>query len=395
MIRTWQGPRRIAFIPVWNRQVDSEPSTDFPDQVRARTFYDPDPNTGFDRSLQRYVQTVSSGRAHIEGEVFPTVAANDADTVGAALNSLPSSHEYTHAVAVLPHSAGQHRGGYAWYDGPATNGVPNFARVAMFNNPTLTNRDNLGVWAMEVLHIATSFGDLYNVSPQLGRYDVMACSCGTHPSAHTKSRIGWLRDEAVAQNPLGSNQNHRLHAVSLPQPPPPGRATAVRVESRHTSGHFMVEARLRTDDYESNSAISDGIPAEGVIVYEVQGDTEVFLRTSGGLQVGDSFEDAEENLKVSVRGREPGGFEIRVEAADFERCSDLAQRIEFLGQAIENESDINTKKQLISALQQAKREYQRLGCSLRQSPDNDAFLARFFRPRTRRASPGSRSGDVS
>ena len=386
MIRNWTGSRRVAFIPVWNRQVDNEPPQDWTNQVRSRIFFDPDPATGMDRSLQRYIQTASSGKAYLEGRVFPTVAADDADTVGAGLNSLPSSHDYEYAMIILPHSTGLHRGGYAWYDGPATNGISNFARVAMFTDPQLSNRDTLGVWMMEVLHIATSFGDLYYTNPMLGDYDVMACSCGSHPSAHTKSLIGWVDPDSIRTHALNTNGNHSLHAVSLFQPPPSWRSTAVRIESRTTNGHFLVEARLRTDPYESNSAVSDGIPAEGVIVYEVQGDTQIFLRTPGALQVGGKFEDAEEKLEVSVIAAEPGGFRVRVEAGGIDRCIILANKIKSLDGQLEFETDYHERVRIFKDLQQARADYRRFGCPLIHNTDNDeVFLARFFGPKAGRS----------
>jgi hypothetical protein len=50
----------------------------------------------------------------------------------------------------------------------------------------------LGVWAMEVTHMVTRFGDLYGIPDSPGRYDVTDCSCGTHPSSYTKYALGWL-----------------------------------------------------------------------------------------------------------------------------------------------------------------------------------------------------------
>lgn len=396
MIRTWTGSRRVAFLPVWNRQIDNEPPNDWTNQVRSRIYFDPDPGTGMDRSLQHYIQTASSGKAYLEGEVFRTVAADNDDTVGAGLNSLPSSHDYEYAMIILPHSAGPHRGGFAWFDGPSTNGISNFARVAMFTDPALFHReDTLGVWAMELLHITTSFGDLYNTTPMLGAYDVMACSCGPHPSAHTKSLIGWLDQNAIRTQALGTNGTHSLHAISLFQPPPFWRSSAVRIESRKTSGHFLVEARLRTDNYEANSAVSAGIPAEGVIVYEVQGDTQIFLRTPGALQVGDSFEDTEENLKVSVLAVEPGGLSVRIEAGGVERCIALANEIEALANSLEIESDFIRRKQILSALQRARGDFRRLGCLPVHNPANEVFMARFFGPKAGQSSNGKDYGTSS
>lgn len=378
MISPWTGTKRFAFIPVWNTNVDSEPADDWVEQVRARVFYDPDPATGMDRSLQRYVQTASSGLATVAGEVFPVVAADGDDTVGAGLNALPANHGYDYAVVVLPHSVGPHRGGFAWMGGSATNGVANFARVAMFSDVGMTNSKTLGVWVMEIMHIATRFGDLYFTSPAIGGFDVMSCACGTHPTAHTKSHFGWLSANAIRQHALGHSRTHSLHAVSLTQPAPPWRTSAVQVRSRTSTGHFMIEARLRNDQYEANSVISSGIPSEGVIVYEVQGPTEVYLRTATALQVGDVFTDTAEKLTVRVLAGEPGGFKVSVNAGKISKCKSLAKQIEALEASLLTETDFFRRKQLISALQQAKGEFRRAGCVLIHNPADEVFVSRVF-----------------
>jgi hypothetical protein len=364
MAKIWNGVKRIAFVPVWNNKVDTQPPGNWSDTVRSRVFYDPDPNTGLDRSLQRYIQTVSSGTATVEGFVFPTVEANDEDTVGAALQSLPPSHNYDYAVAVLPHSMGPHRNGFAWWGETPNNNISNYARVAMFTDMALSQRQNIGVWAMEVLHIVTEFGDLYNVSPQLGRFDSMACACGTHLSAHTKSSIGWLDAQAVQKHQRGASAGYTLHAISLPQPPPYWRKSAIRIEAEQSLGHFIIEARLELDQYDGSSIVSGGIPSEGVIVYEVQGETQVFLRTSPALQVGEKFEDTNERITVRVSDAVEGGFVIRVEVDKPNVCERLNNTIMTLQQALEIETDFQKRKQLISAIAQAQADFRRLNCNI-------------------------------
>ncbi len=377
MIKVWNGVRRIAFIPVWNRQVDSEPPTNWIEQIQSRIFFDPEPGSGIDRSLQHYLQITSSGNAYIEGTVFPIVEANDADTVGAGLNSLPASHGYDFAMIVLPHSIGSHRGGFAWMDAVPVNGISNFARVAVFDDRALTQKQNIGVWVMELLHIVTHFGDLYNVSPQLNRFDVMACACGTHPSAHTKSRIGWLGINAIRTHPLGKNRNYTLHAISLFQPPPPWRTTAVRIESKKNTGYFLVESRIRTDAYDGSSSISMGIPSEGVIVYEVQGDTEVYLLTTTALRVGEKFEDTDEGLVISVSDSVANGFLIQVKSRGKNKCRQLADQIKSIRLSIDVETDFKRKKELRSELVRAQKKFRALHCLILENPATEAVLARF------------------
>jgi hypothetical protein len=379
MIKPWYGGRRIAFVPVSNSQVDSTLPPGFQDQVWRRAFYDPEPATGVDRSLQQYIRTVSSGYANIDGEVLRPVVANGPDTMGAAINALPPNHSFQVAVAVLPHAFGQHRGGWAWWDMSEQNGITDWCRIALYQDPIFTMRQNIGVWAMEVLHSTTHVGDLYNVSPAPGRYDVMACSCGTHPSTNTKSTMGWLHAGAIRQHPIGTSATYTLHALSLPQPPPPGRLTAVSITSLDSPGQFVIEARLRTDAYETPGTLSQGIPAEGVNVYEVQGVTQVFLRRSG-MSAGSSFSDATEGLTVRVTGQVDGGFRVSVTSRATKRCSELFQQIEALREAIEHETDINIRKQLISALSRAMNEYRALNCVIRPRVESDVDLSPIFAP---------------
>jgi hypothetical protein len=372
MAEMWTGERRIAFVPVSNEQVDQTLPPNFRDQVYQRVYADPDPVTGEDRSLQSYVHHMSSGRAYITGDVFPPVVAPDADVISVGLNSLPSIefpwpvgrlpvHGYDYAVLVLPHSFGPHRNGYAWWDNPKINGVAHRARVALYTTPTFQSRQGVGVWAMESLHMLTKLGDLYFVTPQMGRYDVMACACGTHPSANTKSLFGWLRSGAIQEHPLGQTQSYSLHAVSLPQPAPPGRRTAIRVKSQTTAGYFMIECRLRTDPYERQGSISSGIPAEGILVYEVQSDTMVFLR-SAGLAVGQSFQIEGETLEIKVTESIPGGFVITVTSFAAARCRELQEKIKALQASLEVEDDLVRRKALISALAGALKEHRELNC---------------------------------
>lgn len=351
----------------------------FQDHVWRRAFFDPDPAIGVDRSLQAYIRTVSSGYAHIDGQVLQPVVVNGVDTMGAAINALPPNHTFDVVVAVLPHAFGPHRGGWAWWDMPEQNGIRDWCRVALFQDPNFTMRQNVGVWAMEVLHAATHVGDLYNVSPGAGQFDVMACACGTHPSSNTKSTMGWLHSGAIRTHPVGTSAMYTLHALSLPQPPPPGRVTAVSVKSVDSPGQFVIEARLRTDVYEMPGAISSGIPAEGVVVYEVQGVTQVFLRRSG-MGAGASFSDSTEGLTVRVTSLVEGGYRVSISSRATKRCNELFKQIEALRLAIDHESDINLRKQLISALARAMEEFRELNCVIRPRVASDVDLAPIFAP---------------
>ena len=133
--------------------------------------------------------------------------------------------------------------------------------------------EGLGTWAMELMHVLTGFDDLYPFGGNLGPYDEMASNGGSHPTVYTKAAIGWLDRDAIATS--GSpHARYPLHAVSLPQPPPPGEVTAIRVGGP-AAPYLMIEARRRTDQFDAR------IPAEGVIAYRVQTDDPLGATQNG------------------------------------------------------------------------------------------------------------------
>lgn len=358
----WAGARRVAIVPVLNRQVDSPPPRDWEYQVRSRAFYDPDPQTGLDRSFQNYLQALSYGRASLDGTVFPAVWAEDAEVNIPAMNSLPPGHGFTHLVAVLPHSFGNDRGGYAFWDLAPVNGITAWARVALYDDRNLTVRQPIGVWGMEILHIMTHFGDLYRTNPNLGSYDVMAgAGASSHATAHTKRAMGWLPFGRVLSHAAGTTRAD-LQAIAMPQPPPPDRVTAVLVPSRTTSNHFLVEARLAIDQYERTDRSGDGIPGEGVIVYEVANTTSVFLRTIPALSVGDRYENPDQGLRVSVTSAIEGGFSITVQTTPSPECPQLREEIALLIEDLAGETDPQLRRQLRVMIAQLRAKARRLGC---------------------------------
>lgn len=316
----WVGVRRVAVVPVFDRLVDQEPPADWEYQIRSRLYYDPDPVTGQDRSFQHYLQAISGGRATLDGQIFPGVWSDGPEVNIPAMRSLPSGHGFTHLVAILPHSFGNHRSGHAFMDVSPVNGITSWARIAMFTDRFLTMRQPLGVWAMEILHMETRFTDLYFTNPNLGAYDVMAdASATTHPSAHTKTLMGWLPNGYIHQH-VDGNLEANLHAIALTQPPPPGRVTAVRLDSQQGANHFMIEARVAVDQYEQKQGAGDGLPAapgstvakDGVIVYEVADPFSVFLR-AGALGPGERYENPDEGLRVVVNAPIAGGFGVSIQ----------------------------------------------------------------------------------
>jgi hypothetical protein len=214
-------------------------------------------------SLRNYIQTISLGRADIEGEVQKVYTLDRKDVPPDFLASEfeQSFRDQRFDAAALVMNGGPSTG---------TSSAPGFwARFAMV--------EGVGVWMMELTHVLTSYMDLYtNDTPNdLNTFDNMDCSCGTHPTAYTKVQLGWLDPSAIAIDSAPTSQ-FDLHSLGLVQPPPPGRVTAVQVKA--SGNPIFVEARQRVDQYDGgnqwnwNSSLGvGGIASEGVIVYELAG----------------------------------------------------------------------------------------------------------------------------
>ena len=178
--------------------------------------------------------------------------------------------------------------------------------------------DDLGGWVGELLHNQCNLPDLfdyagdYQSGDNMGPFDEEAGYEATHPSAWTKRAVGWLDPSAVALH-SGGVAEYTLYSVSLIQPPPTGRVTAVQIGAEVP--YLMVEARLQADQFDIN------IPNEGVIVYRVQttdplGNAQneiapLALLTTNALTAGQSFRTDGVTIDVgsAVMG---GGFSIQV-----------------------------------------------------------------------------------
>jgi hypothetical protein len=245
---------------------------------------------------------VSYGRASLTATVTDVVVSNTPDTMGAARRSIPTKNDYDVVVAVLP-SGGPDRGGWAWIDNEPISGIGDFCRVNLM--------ESLGVWSMEVMHCLTGFMDLYNATPHPGRFDNMACSCGTHPSVHTLVHLQWLSQSSVVTKADHGQDTYRIRPVGLTQPPPPGHCMAIKIPARSGTTYFMVEARVRSDPYERRSYASSGLPSEGIVIYEVAGKHEVYLRTAQALGASVTF-SPEPGLDITVVEQRPEAFEVLV-----------------------------------------------------------------------------------
>jgi hypothetical protein len=323
VITPWVGTLKVLFIAAAVDDPDYDPwPANWRDRLLQRIFHDPDPATGVDRSLRTYIRTVSSGKADFDADVEGLITVGGCGA-GPPIQAVSTSHLYDVACVVFP--GGPHDCGgmailrtetpFPYFDPPRDpNKLLGWCRFRI--------DESLGTWAMEFLHAATGFDDLYKTQQHPGRFDEMACNCGTHPSSFTKHKLGWTPDSAMATVrrapfPFGS-RSVSLQAVGLPQPPPEGRVTGVRIYPGifGSQKYHLVEARLKTDPYETGApGLSSGIPSAGVVVYEV--DEGVWapmkLRTEIALRAGEVYSDSSNGLTLMVMARLPAGYAIKVD----------------------------------------------------------------------------------
>ena len=315
----WTGTKRVAFIPVFRTVTLPDPPdvipADWPGDILRRALNDPDPASGKDRSLRAYVLAASSGNADLEATVVPMLTVNrknvrldDADMQQQA-QRLRDRGFHAAAIVMLggPGAGTGEEGGF-------------LARFVM--------REKLGTWAMELMHVLTGFTDI-RCRPgftdcegglrDIGNFDEMAFNGGMHPTAYTKTAIHWLDPSTIASH-TGRIGLYDLHPIGLDQPPPPGKAAAVRIGAEVP--YLMAEARLRVDQFESPSSVEPGIPSEGVIVYRVQttaplghpqnNHIPLYLWTPTALTAGQSVV-TDTDVAVTVTRSTSEGFSILVE----------------------------------------------------------------------------------
>ena len=295
---TWIGRKKLAFVPLYrtNAEPPDQIPPDWPDQILRRALFDKDPVTGTDRSLRAYIHTVSSGLADLDAVVQPmvTIAGQDIppNALEGQMGAQLRNEGFDAAAIVMLGGAGAGTNAGFW------------SRFVMV--------EQVGVWAMEFIHGLANFGDLYPFGGNMGAFDEMACSCGTHPSAYTKAAVGWIDRFTIALH-VGRYGNYTLHSIGLVQPPPSGRVAAVQVGSQVP--YLMIEARQKVDQFDAN------INSEGVIVYRVQTDNPlgwaegaapVVLLTTTALAAGQTF-TTDNGVTVQVNTALPGGFSITVD----------------------------------------------------------------------------------
>lgn len=189
---------------------------DWNGDILRRVLFDPDTQTGADRSLRAYIHAASSGRADLDAVVRPMVVIDRKDVRLDQPDVVQLGEEarnlgFDAAAIVMLGKVGagtSQRGGF-------------LARFVM--------KEKLGTWAMELMHVLTGFDDIRcqprfvdcpNDVGDIGNFDEMAFNGGMHPSAYTKAASGWLDASAVTEH-TGRAADYELHAVGLVQPPRP------------------------------------------------------------------------------------------------------------------------------------------------------------------------------
>jgi hypothetical protein len=357
----WIGRKKLALVPLFrpNSAPPDQIPADWENQILQRMLFDPDPATGADKSLRAYIHAASSGKADLDAVVMSRETANQQDVpVGfleAKLGAQLRDQGFDAAAIVMlggPGAGTAQRSGF-------------WARFVM--------AEPLGVWAMEFMHCLTGFADIRsqpgfvdsrNGEGEIGAFDEMATARGTHPSAYTKSAIGWLAAAAIAQHSR-RDAVYNLHSVGLVQPPASGRVAAVRIGSQVP--FHMVEARQKVDQFDRN------IPSEGVIIYRVQtsdplGSAQnnkipVFLLTTTALTPGKT-QTLSDGTKVEVKGAIVGGFSVRITSPPDPRCPGIRERIKELDADLKQPGlDPQVRKELLQERGELKDQAKKLGCT--------------------------------
>jgi hypothetical protein len=162
------------------------------------------------------------------------------------------------------------------------------------------------------------------------------CVVFTDQSAYTKLNFGWLDPATVATvAPSSGTSTFTVHALSSPlaSAPTPGRVHAVKLPTPSATQYYLIEARLRTDRYESaTSGVSSGLPAEGVVVNWIDESAWPPVHRRATLTTpGASFSDQAHGTMITTTGPVLDGFAVTVDRsapADCARISDELATIE-------------------------------------------------------------------
>jgi len=350
-VRPWIGTKKIAFVPVFRDSPDVVPPDVIPenwtevimdrvvggppgnerDGTLRRVFPDPRPK---DRSLRAWLKRVSWGKANINPKVFEIRTVTQKDVA--------PSHFAREKETEAPKPEQWLNEDHLKAQGFASAilimlGDPGAGTTTGFWSRVVMDETN-GTWMHEILHAITDIKDLYHVNNDLdprdraiGFFDIMSATQQTHPTAFSKREFGWLRNTAIGHFPIGSGlRSFNLRPISSIEKPnerfifPPGWVHAVHIRrmDRYVP-YFMVEARRRTDYFETGGSTgTGGIRSEGVIAYRVrtpnpaQGGERpccrkrVYLETVTALKPGQSV--LLDNVKVHVASQVPKGYIVHI-----------------------------------------------------------------------------------
>jgi hypothetical protein len=208
----------------------------------------------------------------------------------------------------------------------------------------------------------------------------MDCSCGTHPSAYTKTKFGWLESNSI-QNVSSDNPGITIRIDALANPLSAGGIRAVRIEIPESNRYFLVEARLPVDKYESGRpTFSSGLPDQGVVVYLIDESSwpPVHLLKGGMDAAGESFVDPNSGIKIFVVQKLATGFDVKIERDISQECEYLKKEITLLTAEIQNlnqqlmgEDDVNIRLELQREIREKRSQAgilrwraQSLGCNV-------------------------------
>ena len=210
-----------------------------------------------------------------------------------AIRRLPAGHSYEYACVVF--TGGSHNcRGWAFYENPRFPGTSSLRHWCY-----VSTGEGLGVWAMELMHTLTGFGDLYQTT-----------------------------ESQVRTTGAGSGATFTLHAPGLLQPSPPGRIAAIRIPSTISQHYFLMEARLGVDPYErSTPGVSAGLPPEGVVVYEIDEAVWAPVHLRAVLSTGQSYTNQAEQLEISATAQVAGGFTVTLRSTEHPDCSAIRHQI--------------------------------------------------------------------
>lgn len=184
------------------------------------------------------------------------------------------------------------------------------------------------VVAHELYHNIGALPDLHQSPNEAGRWDIMDEGYIIHTLSYFKTEawLGWLPKANVEIIGPGTFENYTIYPLEEPT----DFTQALRIPLPNGES-YLVEVR-------KNTAISDGLPEEGVVITHVENtgksktvrldeeltkiwevvvtvrdaETQTATLDDAAYEVGDQFKSEEDNLQVEVISKENESFKVRV-----------------------------------------------------------------------------------